>query len=359
MRPEELRQAIGFDDLGILPADRSNIASRKEVDTSTKLSRNITIEYPIIVSPMDTISDVEMCIAVNSIGAAAILHRFMPIEEQVGKAKQILNSSGSVYVAVGLQDYQKRIAALSQLAISVFYLDTANGSSILVEEFMRWYNKSYANVHFAYKPDVIIGNTLSKASVYKAINMGASGIRHGIGLGSVCLTSDMTGIQCPSVTALYYGWKAIRGYALESLDKNIEQNLPSLLLDGGIRKPADLVKAIVCGADAVICGGIFAGCKETPGEILYKNVGGRVSYKKFRGMASKDVVEEYNLSDGAAENLFVEGKSIEVPYTGESAVNIIYAYVNGLRSAMSYLGISSISELRGSLWTEKCIGVRL
>ncbi|MDO8641041.1 MAG: IMP dehydrogenase, partial [Nitrosarchaeum sp.] len=112
MRPDALQKALGFDDLGILPADRSNIASRKEVDTSTKLSRNITLQYPIVVSPMDTISDVEMCIAVNSIGAAAILHRFMPIKEQSEKAYDIKRKTGRSYAAVGLQDYRERVPSL-------------------------------------------------------------------------------------------------------------------------------------------------------------------------------------------------------------------------------------------------------
>lgn len=184
---------------------------------------------------------------------------------------------------------------------------------------------------------------------------------------SACTTTDMTGIGCPPITALYYGWLGMENYPERSL-----------ILDGGIKKPADLVKSIVCGADAIMCGSIFSGCKETPGEVYVKinkkipriTEGGetygieipiddRYKYKKFRGMASKSVQEDYDLWDGTTENLFVEGKEIEVPYTNESVTNVVYRYVNGLRSAMSYLGFNNLQELKGSLWNGKTKAIRI
>lgn len=371
MRPEELKLALGFNNLLLLPTDKSNIISRREVDLTTKLSRNITLKYPIIAAPMDTISDVETCIALNKIGAAGILHRFMPIEEQVKKAKKIKQESGKCYVAIGLQDYVRRINAFyfEGNIVDLFVLDVANGSNVLIENFLNWYNlynemfrSPLDRSGLRDRVDIIVGNTLSKASVSRAINLGADGVRHGIGNGNVCLTTEVTGIGCPPVTALYYGWKAIRNNQLENEDRNFIKAPPSLLLDGGIRKPGDLVKAIVCGADVVICGNIFAGCEETPGEIItmYKTLDGQsIRYKKFRGMASKEVQEEYNLWDGETKNLFVEGKEILVPYNEKSVVDVVYEFVNGLKSAMTYLGFSTITEAKGSLWEDRCIGVRI
>ena len=387
-RPETLRQALQFDDIGLLPTDKSDIKSRKDVDVSTQLSRNIRIKYPIISSPMDTISDVEMCIVLNKMGAAGILHRFMSIEEQVEKAKKIKKETGVCYVAIGLKDYEERIIAFWNLAkenifIDLFVLDSANGSSVLVEEFMNWFNKRKAT-----KTDIIIGNTLTKSSVRRAINIQADGCRHSVGTGSQCETSKMTGISCPPVTALYYGWKAIQGWQLEQSDLELRNKRPTLLLDGGITKPGDLAKAIACGADAVITGNIFAGCKETPGEIFYKGdvdngtfecekVQTDGSYfifksqemrenkrllgpfKKYRGMASKEVIEEYGIWDGSKENLFVEGKESLVPYNEKSAEEIVYEYVNGLKSCLSYCGFKTLDEFRGSVWTGKTIAVRL
>lgn len=389
MRPEELRPSLGFEDVGLLLADRSSIRSRKEVDISTKISRNVKIKYPIILSPMDTVSCVESCIALNHMGAAGILHRFMSVDEQYEKALEIKNRQLNLeltdhgprlYVAIGLSDYEERIVKMLEGKtdfVDVFFLDVANGSSVLVEEFMNWWNNELCSK----KPDLIIGNTLTKSSVSRSINLGADGVRHGIGIGSACVTSRMTGIQCPPVTALYYGWKATRNWELEQDDIHCgderEDNTPTLLLDGGIKTPGDLVKAIAAGADAVISGSIFAGCEETPGEIVEKKeyahgivsngsrswndsiLVGTQKFKKYRGMASKGVVDDYDLWDGNSENLFVEGDERMVPYEGKSVVEVVHEYANGLKSAMSYLGYRTISELKGSLWTEETIGIKL
>ena len=170
-----------------------------------------------------------------------------------------------------------------------------------MEDFLIWYKQS------GYKQDVIVGNTLTKESVYRLANLKADGFRHLIGPGSMCLTQIKTGIGCPSVTGLYYAWKAVRNFQLANLDyfrheDPKEENRPSILADGGIRYPKDLVKAIASGADAVICGRIFAGLSDVIEEenIIEKN-GKR--YFKYRGMASKDVVEDYDLYDGSKKKV--------------------------------------------------------
>ena len=84
----EFRQAIGYDDISLLP-NFSDISSRKEIDTSTKISRNNHIKIPIILSPMDTVSSVKSCIKMNKIGGAGVLHRFMSVDDQKTKSKII------------------------------------------------------------------------------------------------------------------------------------------------------------------------------------------------------------------------------------------------------------------------------
>jgi IMP dehydrogenase/GMP reductase len=167
-----------------------------------------------------------------------------------------------------------------------------------------------------------------------------------------------TGIGCPSVTGLSYAWKAIRNFQLANLDyfrheNPKEENRPSILADGGIRYPKDLVKAIASGADAVICGRIFAGILDVVDEenIIEKN--GK-KYAKYRGMASKDVVEDYELYDGTTKNLFVEGDSTLIELNEVDTIEkIVYDFTNGLRSAMSYLGFKTTEEMRGGLWVDK------
>lgn len=354
MNKQQFKEALGYDDISLLP-NFSNIVSRKEVSTITKISKNNYIDIPIILSPMDTISSVKTCVKINQIGGAGVLHRFMTIEDQSNKARQIKDQSNFCISAIGLKDSFNRLEALSPYT-DIFFLDTANGLSIQVEDFIIAYKQS------KFAQDIIVGNTLTKQSVYRLANLKADGFRHLIGPGSMCLTQMKTGIGCPSVTGIYYAWKAVRNWHLANLDyfrheTPKEEYRPSILADGGIRFPKDLVKAIASGADAVICGKIFAGLSDVVEEENIIEKDGKL-YLKYRGMASQDVVEDYDLYDGTKKNLFVEGDKTLIPISTNTIEDVVYDFANGLRSAMSYLGFKSIEEMRGGLWTNKIQAVR-
>jgi len=350
------KEALGYEDISLLP-NFSNISSRKNVCTITKISKTKYIDIPIILSPMDTVSSVKSCIKINQIGGAGVLHRFMSIEDQVLKSKKIKDASNFCINAIGLKDAKERIESLSKYT-DIFFLDTANGLSSNVEDFLIEYKQS------SHWQDVIVGNTLTKESVYRLANLKADGFRHLIGPGSMCLTQVKTGIGCPSVTGLSYAWKAVRNFQLANLDyfrheDPKEEDRPSILADGGIRYPKDLAKAIASGADAAICGRIFAGLSDIIDEENIIEENGK-RYFKYRGMASKDVVQDYDLYDGSKKNLFVEGDHTLIPIIENKTIeDIVYDFANGLRSSMSYLGFSSIEEMRGGLWTGKIKAVRV
>lgn len=354
----EFKEALGYDDISLLP-NFSDINSRKEVSTKTKISKNHEINIPIILSPMDTVSSAKSCVKMNRLGGAGVIHRFMSVEDQASKAKLIKDESGLCITAIGLRDAEERIKTTS-LYTDIYFLDTANGLAKNVEDFLKWYKMS------KYHQDIIVGNTLTKQSVYRLANLKADGFRHLIGPGSMCLTQIKTGIGCPSLTGNYYAWKAVRNWELSRIDlfhcdsnEPDPSNRPSILTDGGIRYPKDLVKAIASGCDAVICGRIFAGLSDLidDEDIVEKN-GQR--FAKYRGMASKDVVEDYELYDGTKKNLFVEGDNTLIPIIENKTLeDVIYDFANGLRSAMSYLGFRDLKDMRGGLWTDKIKAVKV
>ena len=77
-------------------------------------------------------------------------------------------------------------------------------------------------------------------------------------------------------------------------------------------------------------------------------------------MASKDVVEDYDLYDGTKKNLFVEGDNTLIPLIENKSIeDVVYDFANGLRSAMSYLGFRSIENMRGGLWTNTVKAVKV
>ena len=102
------------------------------------------------------------------------------------------------------------------------------------------------------KLPIIAGNVTSAAGVEFLADCGANAIKVGQGPGSICTTRIVAGVGIPQMTALYVCSRA-------AAKKKV-----TILADGGITKSGDIVKALTL-SQAVICGGIFAGCNEAPG----------------------------------------------------------------------------------------------
>ena len=69
-----MRQGLTFDDVLLVPK-RSSVFSRKDIDTSSKLSRNISLNVPIVASNMDTVCESKMSIVMAQLGAILALRR--------------------------------------------------------------------------------------------------------------------------------------------------------------------------------------------------------------------------------------------------------------------------------------------
>ncbi len=89
-----LGDAITYDDVLLLPA-RSSVLPR-EVSVRTRLSRNITLNMPLISSAMDTVTESEMAIAIAREGGIGILHKNMPIARQVEEADRVKRSESGM-----------------------------------------------------------------------------------------------------------------------------------------------------------------------------------------------------------------------------------------------------------------------
>jgi len=85
---EPIPEALTYDDVLLVP-HRSRVASRRDVDTSTRLTRRLQLRIPIVSANMDTVTEAAMAAAMAREGGIGIIHRFMTIEQQVAQVSRV------------------------------------------------------------------------------------------------------------------------------------------------------------------------------------------------------------------------------------------------------------------------------
>ena len=307
-----------FDDILMIP-QHSEIESRKDVKLSMNLGTDIVLGFPVIASPMDTVCELDMAVAIGKHGGLGIIHRFMPIEEQIRQVK-VASKQVIVGAAVGAKgSYLHDAERLVDAGASVILIDTANGHSQYAIDAVRNLNRLFKDIH-------IMAGNVSTYEGFKALaKAGANSIRVGIGGGSVCTTRLVSGHGMPTLSSILD--------IVEMRDKSKYSNV-AIIADGGIRTSGDMVKAFAAGADAVMLGSMLAGAEETPGSIRIDETG---KYKSFRGMASA----EANIGKDVAVS---EGISIRVRYKGKVS-DIFKDIAGGLGSGCSYSGVNKLKDL--------------
>ncbi|MDG6996006.1 MAG: IMP dehydrogenase [Nitrososphaerota archaeon] len=445
-----------FRDFVLLPG-RSDIEPSK-VDLAVNLTSNVRLNLPLVSSPMDTVTEADMAIALARQGGIGIIHRNMSIEEQVENAKRVKraesfiirdvvtispsqkvseafelmekkNISGLPVVENGerligiltrrdvnfaektdlvrsvmtsdvkvagpevtideakqimhkhrveklpVVDGNKKLLGLITIkdvysreryslasrdkegrllvgaAISPFDLDRAKALEkyvdVLVSDVAHFHNVNILEAAMKLTREVgtdfiagNIGTSEGTSDAIAALDGRLSGIRAGVGSGSICVTSEVTKAGAPTLFAV-----AQIAQALEEAGMKIP-----IIADGGIRAAGDAALALAAGASAVMMGNVFAGCTESPGGLI--KIGGKY-YKPYRGMGSASsrqrryAMDRYNQpAKGIAEG--VEGV---VPYRGD-VQTVVEEFTAGLRAAFGYAGATSITDL----WTKAKFG---
>jgi IMP dehydrogenase len=236
-----------------------------------------------------------------------------------------------VGAAVGpAANMEERVAKLAEAGVDVIVVDTAHGHSKGVIETIKFVKKHYKKV------DVIGGNIASAEAVKDLVEAGADAVKVGIGPGSICTTRVVTGVGVPQLSAV-----------IECVKEARKHEVP-VIADGGVRYSGDVAKAIASGASSVMIGSLFAGTKESPGDLIYHE--GK-TFKMYRGMGSMGAMsgggkERYGQADVKDESKYVpEGIEGHIVYKGPVA-HEIFQLVGGLRSSMGYSGAKNIADFQ-------------
>jgi IMP dehydrogenase len=374
-----MRRALTYDDINIVPK-YSELKSRGDVKLNTRFTKNTELTIPIVSSPMDTVTGLDMAKEMMEWGGVGVIHRFQSIEEQSKMMKSVwkvwdsyfdigngqtldecydewydevngipdksdfenlqdrlfwresILSSDVVWekrplcAAIGVTgDYLERAQELFKNGCNVLLIDVAHGHHKLVGEAIEKIKQNLSRV------EVVAGSVATGEACEYLCERGADSIRVGIGNGSLCETRIRTGVGIPTVSAL-----------IDCVAVTDTFDTP-VIADGGVRDIGDVCKGLACGADSVMLGSLLSGTKESPGEI--EKVGkwpNEQLYKKYRGSASLDSKK----SRGSNKN--VEGNHKVIPYKGK-VKRVIGDIQEGIRSSFSYVGANNISEYHSKI----------
>jgi IMP dehydrogenase len=233
--------------------------------------------------------------------------------------------------AFGELDRERILAHMSALVergLDVVAVSTAHGHSKGVGDTVRMLRDAFP------KLPIIAGNVTSAAGVDYLASCGANIIKIGQGPGSICTTRIVAGVGIPQMTALYVSSRAA------------QKKKVAIVADGGIAKSGDMVKALTL-AQAVICGGMFAGCSEAPGEVM--DIGGKL-YKQYRGMGSLAAMKagsaaRYGHNSDHTRKVAPEGVEALKEVSG-SVDHVLTQMIGGIQAGMGYLGAANLAQLR-------------
>jgi IMP dehydrogenase len=220
------------------------------------------------------------------------------------------------------------VGGLVERGLDAVAVSTAHGFSRGVGDAVKMLREAFP------KLPVIAGNVTSGAGVEFLADAGANVVKVGQGPGSICTTRIVAGVGIPQLTALYVCSRAA------------QKKRVSVVADGGITKSGDIVKALTL-AQAVICGGILAGCAEAPGEVM--EFSGKL-YKQYRGMGSFAAMKagssaRYGHANSTSGKIAPEGVEALKEVSG-SVDRVLAQLIGGIQSGMGYLGAANLAQLK-------------
>ncbi|MFP6624444.1 MAG: IMP dehydrogenase [Myxococcota bacterium] len=311
-------------------------------DTSREISAVMTSENLVTVPPgtgMERAKEllhqhrIEKLLVVSDDGALCGLITIKDIEKTELYPDACKDSLGRLRCGAGLgvgPDRLERAEALVAAGVDVVVVDTAHGHSQMVLDAVNELRRTFPEL------PLIGGNVATGEGTEALIKAGVSGVKIGVGPGSICTTRIIAGVGVPQFTAL-----------ADAAAVANRSGIP-IVSDGGIKYSGDVVKALAVGASTVMIGSLFAGTDEAPGEVVLFQ--GR-SYKVYRGMGSLGAMAEgsrdryFQADVEDASKLVPEGIEGRVPYRG-SLSQSVHQLHGGLRAGMGYCGAADLADLR-------------
>jgi len=308
------KHAYRYSDISLIPKC-GILTTRRNADVSVFLGKR-HFKLPVIPANMKCTIDWELAKKLSNNDYFYIMHRFDDVNTSFINWA-ISENIRYVSISVGVKEEDKKLITTLKSILTPEYitLDIAHGHSLVAMDMIKFIKDKLPDTF------VIAGNVATTEGATDLISAGANAIKVGIGQGNACTTKDKTGFTVPMFTCV------------QSI-KEICGNIP-IIADGGIKSNGDIAKAIVAGADMVMCGSLFAECCDSPSEVVTDEDG--VKYKLYFGSAS-----EHN----KLHKVHIEGTLRKIRENNVTYLDKLDEIKQDLSSAVSYSGGALLSSLK-------------
>jgi IMP dehydrogenase len=284
------RRAYSFDDIAVVPSRRTR--DPEEVSVAWQIDA-YHFDLPLIAAPMDSVMSPESAIAFGKLGGLPVLdleglwtryddptHLLAeiasldsasatsrlqqiyaePIKPELitERLRQVRDAGVTVAGALSPQRTQEFWETVVDAGCDLFVIRGTTVSAEHVSSRAEPLNLK----RFIYELDVpvIVGGASSYTAALHLMRTGAAGVLVGFGGGAAHTTRLTLGIHAPMASAIADVAAARRDYMDESGGRYVH-----VIADGGVGRSGEIVKAIACGADAVMLGAALARATDAPG----------------------------------------------------------------------------------------------
>lgn len=284
------RRAYSFDDVAVVPSRRTR--DPEEVNVGWQIDA-YHVDLPVLAAPMDSVMSPATAVELGRLGGLGVLdleglwtryddpepllaeiatldpsratERMQEIYSQpikpeliTARLQEVRAAGVTVAGALSPQRTQEHWRSVVDAGVDLFVI---RGTTVSAEH-VSGRAEPLNLKRFIYELDVpvIVGGASTYTAALHLMRTGAAGVLVGFGGGAAHTTRVSLGIHAPMATAVADVAAARRDYLDESGGRYVH-----VIADGGVGRSGDLVKAIACGADAVMLGAALARATQAPG----------------------------------------------------------------------------------------------